>query len=406
MTSVAASALTRNLSPDVAPADTAKIVEGNTELAVNLYKTLAKSTDFADQNIFFSPHSISIALAMTYAGARGTTESEMASGLHFTLPQGTLHNAFNALDLALSSRGQGAQAADGAPFRLRVTNAIWGLEGMPFEKAFLDTIAVNYGAGVRLVDFVKDPEGARAAINAWVEKETEERIKDLLEEGTIKDRTRMVLVNAVYFNAAWALPFKPSATKDGTFHGVSGDVTAPFMAQTTSLEFTRGDGFEAVTLPYDGHELDLVAIVPDAGTFGAFESALDGNKLASITASMTSGNVELKLPKFTIEGKGFSLKESLKALGVKTAFIDGEADFSGIVSPSVEALHIDDVVHKAFVAVDEKGTEAAAASAVVIAAPPSVPAETAVITVDRPFLFGVRDRGTGAFVFLGRVVQP
>ncbi len=406
-TPIAASALSRNTSPNVAPADAAQLAADNADFAVDLYKTLGKSSGFTGQNLFFSPHSISIALAMTYAGARGTTATEMASALHFTLPQEKLHNAFNALDLALASRGQDAKAADGNPFRLRVTNSIWGLNGMPFEKPFLDTIAVNYGAGIRLTEFVKAPEESRGAINGWVEKQTEERIKELLVKGSITDLTRMVLVNAVYFNAAWATPFQLEATKDGTFHGASGDVTAKFMAQTAEYAFARGEGFEAVTLPYDGQELDLVAIVPNAGTIDAFESTLDGKKLASITSSMTSGLVELQLPKFKIEGKSFSLKDSLKTLGMKAAFEDGPADFSGIVSPSVEKLHVDNVYHQAFVAVDENGTEAAAATAVVINAKSSAgPTEKTTITIDRPFLFAIKDRSTGALVFLGRVMQP
>ncbi len=392
------------MSPEVDPNVAKQLAEDNAAFAVDLYKTLAKTPDFAGQNVFFSPHSISIALAMTYAGARGTTATEMASALHFTLPQDRLHNAFNALDLQLASRGQGAKAADGNPFRLRVTNSIWGQNGYPFEKPFLDTIAVNYGAGIRLTDFIGNTEGSRGAINGWVEKETEQRIKDLLPQGALDLETRIVLVNAVYFNAAWAVPFEPSATKDGTFHAASGDVTVPFMAQEAELQFARGDGFEAVRLPYDGQQLDLVAIVPDAGTIDAFETTLDGGKLASIASSMTDGIVQLKLPKFRIEGKSFSLMETLKSLGMKAAF--GNADFSGIVAPTVDQLYIKDVFHQAFVAVDEKGTEAAAATAVVMNRESEGPSATASITIDRPFLFAIRDRATGAFVFLGRVMKP
>ncbi len=404
-TPVATSALSRNTSPNVAASDAEALVAGDTAFAADLYKTLG-TTKFAGENLFFSPHSVSVALAMAFAGARGTTESEMAAALHFTLPQTSLHNAMNGLDLALASRGSGAKAADGAPFRLRVTNSIWGQPNMPFEQPFLDTIATNYGAGVRLTDFATDPEASRTTINAWVAKETEDRIEELLGAGSLTRKTRLVLVNAVYFNAAWANHFEPALTRPGTFHAPSGDVTADFMRQTTMFEHARGDGYDVIKLPYDGQELDLVAMVPDAGKLDAFESTLDATKLATITSNTTFGLVELQLPKFKIEGKSFGLHEALGQLGMKQAFDENAADFSGMLTPSVERLYVGDVVHQAFVAVDEKGTEAAAATAVVMAGAPSVEPEKTVLTIDRPFVFGIRDRATGAFVFLGRVMHP
>ena len=402
---MAKSLIPRSTAPSVTPSDAETLTSDNTAFAADVYKTLRSSPKFEGQNIFFSPHSISVALAMTYAGARGTTESEMASALHFSLPQDRLHSAFNALDLALASRGTGAKAADGLPFRLRVTNSLWGLPKMPFEQPFLDTIAESYGAGIRLTDFVGDPEGSRQTINKWVDGQAESRIPELLAKDAVNPLTRLVLVNAVYFNAAWKEPFEDAITKTGTFHGIGGDVDASFMASTSWLRHARGSDYDAVALPYDGNELELVAIVPDSGKLDAVEGRLDGAMLESVAASLESREVALKLPKFEIKGQSFSLRETLLALGMKSAFDPGSSDLTGMLPNSVDHLYVADVIHDAFVKVDEKGTEAAGATAVLIAGR-GAPTDVVSLTIDRPFIFGVRDIATGAFVFLGRVAKP
>jgi serpin B len=329
----------------------------------------------------------------------------MASALHFSLPQDRLHPAFNALDLALASRGTGAKAADGEPFRLRVTNSLWGLPKMPFEQPFLDTLAESYGAGIRLTDFVGDPEGSRRTINKWVDGETEQRIPELLPKDSVNPLTRLVLVNAVYFNAAWKAPFDAAITKPGTFHGIGGDVDASFMASSGPLRHARGADYDAVALPYDGDELELVAIVPDSGKLDAVEARLDGAMLESVAASLESREVQLKLPKFEIKGTSFSLRDTLLSLGMKAAFDPGSSDLTGMLPKSVDSLYVADVIHDAFVKVDEKGTEAAAATAVLIAGR-GASTEVVKLTIDRPFMFAVRDIATGAFVFLGRVAKP
>lgn len=402
---MAQSTVPRSTAPAVAPSDAKALTSDNAAFAADLYKTLRTSPRFDGQNIFFSPHSISVALAMTYAGARGTTESEMSSALRFTLPQDRLHPAFNALDLALSSRGAGAKAADGEPFRLRVTNSLWGLPKMPFEQPFLDTLGESYGAGIRLTDFAQDPEGSRQTINKWVDGQTEQRIPELLPPSSVNPLTRLVLVNAVYFNAAWKTPFEAAITKDAPFHGIGGDVTASFMASSGPLRHARGSDYDAVALPYDGNELELVAIVPDSGKLDAVEGRLDGAMLESIVGSLESHHVQLKLPKFEIKGKSFSLRDTLQALGMKSAFEPGSADLTGMLPKTVDSLYVADVIHDAFVSVDEKGTEAAAATAAPIAGR-GAPTEVVKLTIDRPFVFGVRDIATGAFVFLGRVAKP
>jgi len=402
-----ASKQARVTAPNVPADDAEALREGNTAFAADFYQQLRSDAAQDGKNLFFSPYSISLALAMTYAGARGNTATEMAKALHYTLPQDRLHPAFNALDLALTSRGEGKQAADGKAFRLRVTNSIWGAPQTTFEPPFLDTLAQSYGAGVRLTDFIKDPEAARGTINTWVDHETENRIKELLPQRSISGDTRLVLVNAIYFNAAWATPFQKTATRPGTFHGLGGDVQTELMHQGGQLDYAQGDGYRAVALPYDGNELSFVAVVPDE--LGAFESAFTAAQAKTIATSLAPATVELTLPKFKIDGASISLKDALAARGMKDAFVEDRADLTGIAALPNAPLHISDVFHQAFVSVDEQGTEAAAATAVVVGRTTSAPVDppkVIEVRIDKPFLFFVRDNATGAVLFLGRVVKP
>lgn len=383
------------LSPSASDTTVAELVEGNTRFAVDLYHAL-----FTDgKNLFASPYSISLALAMTYAGACGDTEAEMARVLHF-LPQAQLHAAFNALDQALRSRGQNVKETE--RFRLHIANAIWGQKDFAFQKEFLDTLAQYYGAGLRTVDFQAAAEAARQTINRWVEEQTESKIKDLLPPGSLDELTRLVLTNAIYFNASWMYPFNADATKEGTFYLLDGrQVTIPMMHQSEHLGYASGPGFTAVELPYAGGEMSMVILLPDAGTFTAWVEELDAETLQAILSQMESRQVALSMPRFTFESC-FSLKEALQALGLGTAF-SVEADFSGMTGR--RDLFIDDVYHKAFVAVDEEGTEAAAATAVVMRLT-AMPAQPVVVNVDRPFVFLIRDMATGTVLFLGHVVNP
>ncbi len=395
---VAQSDKPRVQSPSVASSDLAELVAGNSAFAFDLYQAIRKQSG----NLFYSPYSISAALAMTYAGARGTTEHQMADVLHFALPQDRLHPAFNALDQALASRGAGAKSKDGKPFRLRIANSLWGQAGYKFLPAFLDTLAENYGAGLRLVDFQKVPEAARKTINDWVSDQTEGKIRDLIPQGAIDRLTRLVLANAIYFNAAWMYPFEKEATQDGPFYLLDGSqVTVPMMRQSKHFRYFAGDGVQAVELPYDGGEVSMVLIVPDRGQFPAFEETLTAETVADILANMESANIDLTMPKFQYDAT-LSLADTLKAMGMPDAF-STNADFSGM--DGTRNLAITDVFHKAFVAVDEAGTEAAAATAVVIGltAMPVLPID---LTVDRPFVFLIRDMQTGAILFVGRVLNP
>ncbi len=388
----------RNTSPATDKADLASLVDANSAFSFDMYRML-RSTD---GNIFYSPYSISLALAMTYAGARGDTEKQMASALHFLLPQDRLHPAFNDLDLTLASRGQGAKGKDGKGFRLNIVNAIWGQKGFGFLSPFLDVLAENYGAGLRILDYMKDPEQARQTINNWVNEQTEEKIKDLVPQGAIDTLTRLVLTNAIYFNAAWKYPFNKYATTNGEFNLLNGNrVTVPLMQQTESFGYAKGNGYQAVELPYDGSELSMVVLVPEPGQFNSFESSLSSQKVGSIIQQIKSREVVLSMPKFKYESS-FGLKKALTDLGMGVAFTTG-ADFSGM--DGKKDLFIQDVLHKAFVSVDEAGTEAAAATAVIIGVT-SVPAETIELKIDRPFIFLIRDIGTGTILFIGRVVNP
>jgi serpin B len=387
----------RLTAPSVDEAQVPTLVDGNSQFALDLYRALFSSSS----NLFCSPYSISLALAMTYAGARGETEREMADVLHFALGQEGLHTAFNGLDRALASRGQKVKEED-QRFRLNIANALWGQQDSAFLAAFLDTLAENYGAGMRLVDFQTSPEDARQTINQWVEDQTEDKIKDLLPAGSINALTRLVLSNAIYFNASWMYPFEESVTKDGAFHLLDGGtVTVPMMQQSERLGYAEGAGYQAVELPYVGAELSMVILLPTEGAFGDFAQGLDDAQLDAILADIGRMQVSLTIPKFEYES-GFQLKGALQRLGMKSSFGTG-ADFSGMTGEP--DLFISDVYHKAFVKVDEEGTEAAAATAVVmqLTAAPAMPVE---VKVDRPFVFLIRDIQTGAILFLGHVVNP
>jgi len=388
----------RNTSPAVDATDLARLVDGNNAFAFDLYQTLRQT----EANLFYSPYSISEALAMTYAGARGETEKDMAEALNFTLSQDRLHPAFNSLDLHLKQRGQGAKGKDEEGFRLHVVNAIWGQKDYKFLTSFLDVLAQNYGAGLRILDFINETEQSRLNINKWVSDHTEERIKDLVPEGAIDQLTRLVLTNAIYFNAAWQYPFDEDATSDGLFHLLSdSDVTVPMMKQTESFRIAEGDDYQAVELPYDGQELSMVILLPRAGQFDTFEEKLDAELVNAIIGNLETHEVALTMPKFEYESS-FGLKKALSTLGMGVAFTT-DADFSGMNGQRDLVVH--DVLHKAFVSVDEAGTEAAAATAVIVGVT-SIPAEPIEVKIDRPFIFLIRDVETGTILFVGRVLNP
>ena len=385
-------------SPDVSAGDQALLVEGNGAFAFELYRALKGE----EGNLFYSPYSISLALAMTYAGARGETAEQMAETLQFMLDQDRLHPAFNWLDSELASRGEGAQGKDDEGFRLNIANAIWGQEDYTFLPDFLDVLAENYGAGLRVMDFMTQAEKSRLAINEWVSDQTEGRIKNLIPPGAIDAFTRLVLTNAIYFNAAWENRFDKHMTANGPFYLLGGgQVTVPMMKQTESFGYTEGEGYQAVELLYDGDELSMVILLPASGTFQAFEEGLQFQQISDIISGLQPSAVSLTMPRFEFDSE-FSLTDTLTGMGMQDAF-SGAADFSGMTGN--RELFISDVIHKAFVSVNEDGTEAAAATAVVM--PTAMPPEPTVeVTIDRPFIFLIRDVDTGTILFVGRVLNP
>jgi len=396
---VAQSSLKRETNPSVPKSDVQSLVDGNNAFALNLYRSLSTQNG----NLIYSPFSISLALAMTYAGARGETESQMTDSLHFTLGQNSTHSAFNALDLKLAQNAESMKNNQVA-MQLNIANAVWAEQTYPFEQDFLDTIALNYGAGIQLADFINQYEPTRKEINSWVEDQTQDKIKDLLAEGTLNPDTRMVLVNAIYFKADWWTTFDPNNTHDAPFHLLEGSEAQVKMMSNSldNIPYTSGDGYQAVELPYAGGTAAMDILVPDEGKFQEFESSLNADKLSEILKAMQPAAVELGLPKFKFSNE-FSLPGQLAALGMTDAFDLNLADFSGMTGN--RDLYISDVVHKAFVAVDEKGTEAAAATAVIMQMK-MAPTSKIVLTIDRPFIFVIRDMVSGQILFMGRVLNP
>ena len=388
----------RITSPDVSTSEQALLVEGNSAFAFELYQALKGE----EGNLFYSPYSISLALAMTYAGTRGETAQQMADTLKFMLEQERLHPAFNWLDAELAKRGEGAEGKDGEGFRLNIVNAIWGQKDYSFLPAFLDVLAENYGAGLRILDFITETEASRRAINKWVSDQTEGRIEDLIPQGAIDALTRLVLTNAIYFNAAWEYPFDEDMTADGPFYLLDGgQVIVPMMKQTESFGYTEGEGYQAVELLYDGDELSMVVLLPETGQFEAFEEGLQAQQVSDIIIDLQFTRVTLTMPKFEFDSE-FSLKDTLAGMGMPVAF-SAVADFSGMTG--TPDLCISAVLHKAFVSVDEAGTEAAAATAVIVGET-AMPGQPVEVTIDHPFIFLIRDIETGSILFVGRVLNP
>ena len=400
-TSEARSSLTRDLSPDVSTADQMALEDGNASFAFAAFATLFDGKS----NLALSPYSLSSALAMTYAGARGSTASEIATALGFTLPQATLHPAFDWLDLQLASRAEmGAAASQSSrPFALHIANSIWANPQSDFQPPFLDTLAVDYGAGVHLVDFAGDVEGATNAINAWTSQQTNGRIPDVLPPTAIDPLTVLVLADAIYFDAGWAQPFSRSQTAPGTFTRADGTTAhATTMAQGTTLPYAAGAGYQAVELTYEGGLVAMDIVLPTAGTEAAFEASLTPQTFASITGGLQPTLVALDLPKFSLHGASSSVAGMLQTLGVHAAF-SGDADFTGIRANG--GISIKNVFHQVFVAVDEDGTEAAAATAVVFDDAAAIEPQ-ALMNVDHPFLFVIRDLPTGTILFMGWIADP
>jgi len=384
-------------SPPMSASTTATVL-GNTAFACDLYPLLSKS----DDNVFYSPFSISTALAMTWAGARGETEKQMAKTLHFCLSQEKLHPAM--FDLLARINGQ---AGAKKPYQLSIANSLWGQGGFEFKPQFLDVNRINYDAEMQHVDFGVAKEEARQTINAWVAARTQNKIKDLLQPPDLAvDPVRLVLVNAIYFKSAWLVPFNPAVTKTEPFNLLGGKkVSVPMMKQEDHLGYYKGKDFQAVALEYASRQLSMLILLPDKmDGLPDLEKSLTAKNLDDWTSKMAKKAVVLSMPRFKMTCRA-DLKKTLQTLGMTDAFDGKRADFSGMAPSATERpLFISAAIHKAFVEVNEEGTEAAAATAIVVSE--ASVEEFATVRLDHPFLFFIRHNATGSLLFVGRVMNP
>jgi serpin B len=372
--------------------DVSAVVEGNNQFALDLY---AKLRGEKADNLFFSPYSISTALAMTYAGARGQTEKEMAQVLHFQVPQDRLPSAFASLMAKLRSEKEGNQ--------LRIANRLWGQQGYQFLPEFLRVTREEYKAELALQDFVTKAEEARKTINAWVEKQTEEKIKDLIPPGVLNQLTRLVLTNAIYFKGKWASQFDKKATGEAPFKLTpTKTASVPMMHRKDKFKYGTVDDAQILELPYVGDELSMLMVLPQAvDGLAELEKRLTPANLGKWLSARRKQEVNVYLPRFTMTSQ-FQMNEVLKSMGMPSAFAPDAADFSGM--DGKRDLFISAVIHKAYVDVNEEGTEAAAATGVVMGIT-SVQI-TPEFRADHPFVFLIRDNRTGAILFVGRVANP
>jgi serpin B len=378
------------------PSQTQALVEGNTAFACDLYAQLRNRPG----NVFFSPYSISTALAMTCAGARGDTEKQMAQVLHLGHDQPAVHRAFGELQRQIAEAGQQKS------IQLSIANALWAQQGHAFLPAFLNIGKDNYQARLNLANFTTGAEAARREINGWVARKTQDKIQDILPPGSLDETTRLVLANAIYFKGAWAATFRKAGTYPQPFHlSATRQTDVPLMHHLDDVKYMETGDFQAVELPYRGGLLSMVILLPrQIDGCGQLESRLTPALLSGSLAQMKKQKVEICIPRFKSESS-FALKDTLAGMGLSNAF-GPQANFSGM--DGTRNLFISEVFHKAWVEVNEEGTEAAAATVVTVAAsaaprrPPAVP----VFRADHPFIFCIRDTHSGSLLFLGRFAHP
>ncbi len=368
------------------------LAEGNNRFAVSLYSILKQE----EGNLFFSPYSISSALAMTYGGARQETAGEMAEALGFTLGPDKTHPGFARLASLFNSTEKTGEV------QLSIANSLWPQKHYPFLPTYLQLIKEHYGVSITPLDYVQAAEEARGTINTWVEERTQAKIRDLIPAGELTPETTLVLVNAIYFKGNWASQFDPAQTADARFTLPDGSTTqVSMMRQSGRFGYEESEGAQFLELPYAGGELSMLIILPDSpGKLPELENQFTAGKLSELMELPAQGEVDVSLPKFKINWGTFDLKPPLQALGMRKAFQPG-ADFSGMDGSN--NLFIDAVFHKAFIEVNEAGTEAAAATAVSKVRGVS---QRHSFNADHPFLFLIRELTTGSTLFLGRVVDP
>ncbi len=402
----------RDTSPDIDDEAFTAFTRDNRDFSFALVDQL-RAGEGDDANIFVSPHSVSSALAMLYAGADDATREQMADTLRFVLADDELHSAFNRLDLALDERTKRRLGDDGDPFELSIVNRAWGQRGLDYLDTYLDRIALDYGASITTVDFTDSPDQIRNDINTWVEEQTHDRIQNLLADGSISPDTRFLLVNAIYFYGSWQHPFDEDDTEDRDFHRLDDTTTeVPTMYQEESFGYFRDDQTVGVSLPYVGGDVSLIGLMPaeEDADFPGWDEQFDRAAFDEFTDEMESREVRVYFPKFEAE-TDYQMSEPLKAMGMVDAFDDCDADFSGItgIEPctAYESLYLSEIFHQTFISIDEEATEAAAATAGVMQAAASAEQDpTPVVRFDRPFHYVIYDHDTETILFYGRMVDP
>jgi serpin B len=374
--------------------DVESLARDNTSFAFDLYRKLA----LAQGNVFFSPYGISTALAMTYAGARGNTEKEMAGTLKFSLGQTELHPNFAKMDAQLKK-------AEQSGVRLSIANSLWPQKDYPFLDEYLALMKTHYGVLVTAVDYRGGRDAARESINRWVANKTQDRIRDILMPTDLTGMTRLVLVNAIYFKGKWASQFRAGNTETAPFHVAPGKtIQIPMMTQTLECRYASLPAMDVLELPYAGDGLSMIVLLPkQLDGIQKVESELSADNLARWFGALREQKVLVFLPRFKTTCR-FGLNDTLAAMGMVDAFSDTRANFAGMDGRS-DWLYISAVIHKAFVEVNEEGTEAAAATAVVMATK-SAPARPSTFRADHPFVFLIREKRTGSILFAGRLSDP
>jgi len=374
-------------------ASVAAVVKGNTAFALRMHQELSSK----EGNLFFSPYSISSALGMTYAGARNNTEKEIKQVLHFPGEPGALCRSFGELQEGLNLVQKAGK------IKLSIANAIWYERSYKFLPSFIDVVQNDYRSKIAQADFVGNAEAERKVINTWVEKQTNDKIKDLIPSGVLNSLTRMVLVNAIYFKGDWASQFKEINTRELDFNVTAKEkVKAKMMYQQEDFRVAEDENTQVLEMMYKGDRLSMLVLLPkQKNEISKLEKTLTAEKLRGLISKLRKTKVQVTFPKFKIE-TGYDLVPPFMKLGMKDVF-NSKSDFSGM--DGAKDLYISAILHKAFVEVDEKGTEAAAATAVVMSLK-SVAPRYPRFNADHPFLFLIRDNVTGSILFMGRMVNP
>ena len=391
--------------------DVRSLVSDQNTFVADFYRQLAGEED---GNLFYSPYSLYTAMAVVYAGADGNTAAQFRDVMNINASPDRFHPNLNSLDLTLMNDSlRPGQAGSDDPYAaptLSVANGLWIQDGLEVRPGFLNTVTANYGVALAEMDFRKAPDAAVTAINQWVDEVTQGKIKGAINRESITEFTSLIVTNAIYFKGDWEDKFEEENTTDQPFYLLDGNaVQVPMMFQGKDYSYRLGEGYTAVQLPYRGYGFDLLVVMPDEGTFETFEESLSGDRLRVITFDLGGGPVYLKMPRFKLE-YSFSAKEGLERLGLGDAFDRNRADFGPIASSlfglPIEELWVEDAVQKAFIEVNEEGSEAAAVTASFVGGVTSAPPPPVEITIDRPFIFLLRHSETGAVLFMGRVLNP